>query len=85
MTTHLVTTLKRKATQILSEVTQTKNPVLITQFGQPTAYIVDAESYLATQEKIAILEKIARGEKAIKEKRIVTHSGARKILQKWAK
>jgi prevent-host-death family protein len=83
MNTHLVTTLKRKATQILSEVKRTKTPVLITQYGQPTAYIVDAESYANLQEKMAILENIARGERAIKENRTITHQAARKLLQKW--
>lgn len=83
MTVHLVTTLKRKATQILKEVNATKIPVLITQYGKPSAYIVDAESFHETNERIALLESIARGEQAFREGRIFTHEQVKKKLRKW--
>ncbi len=84
MTTHLVTTLKRQATQILHQVQKTKTPVLITEYGKPAAYIIDAESFHDQREKMILLEKIARGEKAIKEKRTMSDAAARKVLKKWA-
>ena len=45
MRTELVTTLKRKATEILSELENEKAPILITQYGKPAAYLVDVETY----------------------------------------
>lgn len=41
MKTHLVTTLKRKATKILAELEEDRTPVLITERGNPIAYLVD--------------------------------------------
>ena len=41
MKTELVTTLKRQATKILAELHESKEPVLITEHGQPSAYLID--------------------------------------------
>jgi prevent-host-death family protein len=40
MKTQLVTTLKRQATKILTQLAEDRSPVLITQHGIPTAYLV---------------------------------------------
>ena len=45
MRTELVTTLKRQATELLSELERSREPILITQHGLPSAYLVDVESY----------------------------------------
>jgi prevent-host-death family protein len=63
MKVELVTTLKRQATKILSELHASKEPVLITEHGQPSAYLLDVDDYEFMQKRIAILEGIARGEK----------------------
>jgi len=83
MKTELVTTLKRKATDILSELADDQEPVLITQHGRPAAYLVDVESYNAMQNRMQLLEGIARGERAIDEKRFVTHAAAKKRMHRW--
>ncbi len=83
MTTHLVTSLKRHATKILNEVRRNKVPVLITEYGKPAAYLIDVQSFTETQERMNLLENIARGEKAIQDKRVLTHTAAQKILEKW--
>ena len=41
MKTELVTTLKRQATKILAELHESHEPVLITEHGRPSAYLVD--------------------------------------------
>ena len=83
MKTELVTTLKRKATDIISELADDQEPVLITQHGRPAAYLIDVESYDAMQQRIRMLEGIARGERAIEEDRIVTHAAAKKRMKRW--
>ena len=83
MRTELVTTLKRKATEIIAEVEADRDPVLITQHGRPAAYLVDVESYEDTQRRLAILEGIARGERAIEEGRVVSHAKAKKRMARW--
>jgi prevent-host-death family protein len=83
MRTELVTTLKRKATEIIAEVAAERDPVLITQHGRPAAYLVDVETYEDTQRRLAILEGIARGERAVEEGRVVSHAKAKKRMARW--
>ena len=83
MRTELVTTLKRRATDLLAELEHDKRPILITQHGLPAAYLLNVETYEALRERVSILEGIARGERAIKEGRTVSHAAARKRLARW--
>ena len=85
MKTELVTTLKRQATKILAELHNSKEPVLITEHGQPSAYLVDVNDYELMQDRMRILEGVARGETAIIEKRVLTHSVAKAKMKKWLK
>ena len=85
MKTQLVTTLKRNATKILAELVEDKTPVLITQHGIPTAYLVDVVTFEALQNRMRLLEGIARGERAIQEGRVATHGQARQRLMRWLK
>lgn len=85
MRTELATTLKRQTSDLLESVERDKQPILITQHGLPTAYLVDVESYELQQERMAVLEGIARGEMAIAEGRTLTHAQAEKRLSKWLK
>ena len=83
MKTELVTTLKRHATQLLEELHREKEPVLITEHGKPSAYLVDVEHFEQIEQKLKLLEGLARGEKAILENRVVTHEEARKRMARW--
>jgi prevent-host-death family protein len=85
MRTELVTTLKRQATELLSELDRDKEPILITQHGLPSAYLVDVETYESQQRRMQLLEGIARGERAIEEGRTVSHAQAKKRLARWLK
>jgi len=85
MRTELVTTLKRQATELLAELEQDREPILITQHGLPSAYLVDVESYERMQERMTILEGIARGEMAIAEGRVVSHADAKARMSRWLK
>ena len=83
MKTELVTTLKRQATKILADLRASKEPVLITEHGRPSAYLVDAEDFEQMQHRMKILEGIARGERAIFEGRLYAESDAQKQMAKW--
>lgn len=85
MRTELVTTLKRQATELLSDLERDKQPILITQHGLPSAYLVDVESYELLQQRMAVLEGIARGEMAAAEGRVITHAQAKARLARWLK
>lgn len=85
MKTELVTTLKREATKILAELHTSKEPVLITEHGLPSAYLVDVNDYELMMERMNILEGIAKGERAILEGRTLSHAQAKEKLNKWLK
>lgn len=85
MKTELVTTLKRQATKILADLRASKEPVLITEHGQPSAYLLDVDDYEMMQNRIRILEGIAKGEAAIQEGRVFSRSKAEEKLGKWLK
>lgn len=85
MRTELVTTLKREATKLLKELHKEKKPILITEHGKPSAYLVDVDHFEAIQKKLKLLEGLARGEKAILEDRIVPNEEAKKRMARWLK
>lgn len=85
MRTELVTTLKRQATELLSELERNKEPILITQHGIPSAYLVDVKTYDALQRRMNLLEGIARGEKAIEDGRTMSHAQAKQRMARWLK
>jgi prevent-host-death family protein len=83
MKVELVTNLKRKATEILGCLASDREPVLITQHGRPAAYLLDVATYEDMESRIELLEGIARGERAIEEGRVVSHSAAKKRMKRW--
>lgn len=83
MKTELVTTLKRKATDIIAGVAKNRDPVLITQHGRPAAYLVDVETFEGLNERLAVLEIISRGERAVQEGRVLSHKEVKKRLARW--
>ena len=85
MRTELVTTLKRQAAELLSDIERDKEPILITQHGLPSAYLVDVESYELLQQRMTVLEGIARGELAIAEGRTLPHAQVKARLARWLK
>lgn len=85
MRTELVTTLKRHATELLSDIERSKEPILITQHGLPSAYLVDVESYELMQQRMSVLEGVARGEQAVAEGRVASHEQAKVRLARWLK
>lgn len=85
MRTELVTTLKRRATELLDQLEADREPVLITQHGVPSAYLIDVVSYETLQRRVAVLEGIARGERAVEQGRVMTHAKAKARLARWLK
>ncbi|HEY3139018.1 MAG TPA: type II toxin-antitoxin system Phd/YefM family antitoxin [Blastocatellia bacterium] len=71
------------ADQVIKRMKKRKSPVLVTQNGKPAAYLMDVSTYERFQRRMRILEGIARGEKAIREGRTVSHSAAKKRMKRW--
>jgi prevent-host-death family protein len=85
MRAELVTTLKRRATELIDEIDRDKQPILITHRGLPKVYLVDVETFELQQRRMTILEGIARGEKALAEGRTLTHEEVEKRMKRWLK
>ena len=85
MKTELVTTLKRRATEIIADLQSERDPILITQHGKPAAYLVDVASFDELNRRLSVVEGIALGEQAIREGRTHTQAEAKRRLSKWLK
>ncbi len=64
---------------------RSKEPILITQHGVPSAYLVDVETYEILQRRMSLLEGIARGERALEEGRTLSHAQAKQRMARWLK
>lgn len=85
MKVELVTNLKRQATKILADLRETKEAVLITEHGLPSAYLVDVDDYEFMQRRLSLLDGLSRGERAILDGRTLSAEQARMRMQKWLK
>jgi prevent-host-death family protein len=80
-----VTTFGAHSDEVLATLDKTREPILLIQNDRPAAYLVDVASFDALQRRVRILEGIARGERAIKEGRVLSQSEAKKKLARWLK
>jgi len=85
MRVELVTTQKRQAAKILADLHTSKKPVLITEHGKPSAYLVDVEDYEFMQQRMVILEGVTRGEQAIKNGDTFSNEKAKEKMSEWLK
>jgi prevent-host-death family protein len=85
MSAVLATNLKRQATALLTQLEQAQGPILIEQPGHRSAYLVDVSSYEKLQKRVALLEGIARGERAVEDGRVVSHVKAKMRMRRWLK
>lgn len=83
MKVELVTNLKRKATEILAELRESREAVLITEHGKPSAYLVTVEDYDFMQRRLELLEGLSKGERAVLEGRTLSQGEAREKMRKW--
>jgi hypothetical protein len=70
-----------RATEPLTDPAGAQGPILIAQHDLPSVHLVDIETN--EQHRIAVLERIARGEIAVAEGRVVTHAEARGRMARW--
>ena len=78
-----VTEIKRNATRIIARLRADRVPVFITERGRSAAVMLDVESYEDLLHRVAILEGIARGERALLEGRVVSQAEATRRLGRW--
>ena len=76
-------TQKHQAERTLSKIRKSGETILITEHDKPLVYLVDVAFSELQQNRIQILEGIARGERAILEDRTLSHEEAKRKLKKW--
>ena len=60
-----ITDLRQDATALVKRVSDSREPVFITQRGRASAVMVSFEEYERTQHELELLRLLARGEKEI--------------------
>ena len=73
--------LKANAAEVVRQLTEQREPLVITQNGEAKLVIQDVASYEATQETMALLKILALGNRQIAEGRVVTAAAAIKRLR----
>ena len=62
--------LKANAAEVLKQLTEQREPFLITQNGEARAVLQDIASYESTQETLALLKILALGNREIEEGKV---------------
>ena len=64
--------LKANAAEVLDQLTEKREPLIITQNGEAKAVMQDVASYDETQETLALLKILALGNREIEEGKVKT-------------
>jgi prevent-host-death family protein len=77
-----ITYMKTKASDLISQVNETRRPVVITQNGEPKAVIQDPQSYEEMKNTIGLLKLISQGEEDIRNGRIESQDNVFSSIEK---
>ncbi len=80
-----VTVLKTQSARLIREARRTGQPVVITQNGRATAVLQDVETYEEQRRSLLLLKLMAQGDHEIEKGRSVSHTAARKRLERKLK
>ena len=69
--THIkpISYLKSHAAKIVTELTQSREPLIITQNGEATLVVMDVKSYQSHEDTLALLKVLALGQRDIEQGR----------------
>ncbi len=74
--------LKAHAADVVRNLTEQREPMVITQNGEAKVVIQDVKSYEETQESLALLKILAIGDEQIKRGKVVPAKEALALLRK---
>ena len=77
--------LKSRAADLLSQINETRRPVIITQNGAPRAILQDPESYENMRNTIGLLKLISQGESDVRNGRVKPQDELFKDIEKLLK
>jgi prevent-host-death family protein len=67
-----VSTFKAKAAEMIEDITETGNPVILTVNGEAKVIVQDMREYEEAQNRLALLEILAIGDREVREGRGTT-------------
>ncbi|MDP0500701.1 MAG: type II toxin-antitoxin system prevent-host-death family antitoxin [Verrucomicrobiota bacterium JB022] len=77
------TALAQEANRLLREVSESNETVAITEAGRTAAYLVSAAEYQRIEDRLELLEGLARGEQDYREGKVVSNEEAAQRLKRW--
>ncbi len=80
-----ITYLKSRAADLLTQINETRCPVIITQNGEPKAVLQDPQSYENMRNAIGLLKLISLGENDIRSGRVKSQEEVFKGIEKTLK
>jgi prevent-host-death family protein len=73
-----VTVLKSRSADLIRRTRRTRQPVVITQHGKPTAVLQDIDTYQQQRETLLLLMAITQGERDYREGRVISDAAAKR-------
>lgn len=77
-----ITALKTKSSQLVERVRKSRQPIIITQNGKPSAILEDIESYEEHRKVLLLLKFFAQGDHELKQGKGVPHAKAARHFEK---
>ena len=77
-----ITVLKTKSSQLVERARRSRQPIIITQNGKPSAILEDIESYEEHRKVLLLLKFFAQGDQELRQGKGVSHAKATKHFEK---
>ncbi|MEK6287773.1 MAG: type II toxin-antitoxin system prevent-host-death family antitoxin [Acidobacteriota bacterium] len=74
---------KARASKIIGELADSKEPLVITQNGRPAAVLMSPAAFQELRERYEFLEAVAQGVADTEAGRVVDHKKVRRWLDSW--
>jgi prevent-host-death family protein len=75
--------LDRRTQELVEQVISTKEPALITNAEEPGAVVMPAQEYALQQQRLSLLERIARGKADLAAGRSHSQAEAERLIDDW--
>ena len=75
--------LNPQTQRLVEQVRATKSPLVITKDGQSAVVLIEARAYAEQERRLALMERIAQGERDFAEGRTHTQEEVEVLLDEW--
>jgi prevent-host-death family protein len=75
--------LDSQSQELIEQVRVSQCPLVVTKDGQPAVVLIEARAFEEQQQRLALMERIIRGEKDLAEGRTHTQEEVEALLDEW--